>query len=203
MVFNTLASDIQVQATKVALEKNGITVFITQNKTEAKEKVLELLPIGAEVLSATSVTLSQIGLDVEINETDKYDSVKKRLISMDRSTQNNAMQKLGSAPEWVVGSVHAVTSDGVVMVASHSGSQLASYSYGAQNVIWVVGTHKIVADLRTAQQRINEYCLPLESERAKKAYGVDGSNIRKEFILHRETNPGRITIILVKEVLGF
>jgi hypothetical protein len=89
-----------------------------------------------------------------------------------------------------------------VAVASASGSQLAPYVYGAGNVIWVVGTQKLVKDLDEAIDRIERYTFPLENERAKKTYG-QGSMISKLLIVNREFQPGRITMVLVKENLGF
>ena len=95
-----------------------------------------------------------------------------------------------------------VTEDGKVLIASNSGSQLPGYAYGSSHVIWVVGTQKIVNNIDDGMKRIDQYVLPLESERAHKAYGVPGSFVSKLLIFNRE-NPGRITMILVKQPLGF
>lgn len=101
----------------------------------------------------------------------------------------------------VVGSVHAITDDGVVVIASASGSQHASYAFGASRVIWVVGAQKIVADLDEAFTRIKEHCLPLESARLQRVYGMP-SAIVKELIIHGE-RPGRISLLLLEESIGF
>lgn len=113
------------------------------------------------------------------------------------------MQRLGATPEWVLGSVHAVTETGEALIASNTGSQLPAYAFGVGKVIWVVGTQKIVKDREEGLGRIYEHSLPLESERAKKAYGVPGSAVNKILIVNREVQPGRITMILVNERLGF
>ncbi len=126
-----------------------------------------------------------------------------KLYSLDRETQGLEMQKLGAAPEWAVGSVHAVTQEGHVVIASNTGSQLPGYAYGSQHVVWIVGTQKIVENLDGAMKRIYDYVLPLESDRAHKAYGVDGSNVSKMLIVNKEVNPQRITLIFVNEKLGF
>jgi len=39
------------------------------------------------------------------------------------------MKRLGSAPEWVIGSIQALTEDGKVLMASNSGSQIPAYVY--------------------------------------------------------------------------
>ena len=113
------------------------------------------------------------------------------------------MQQLGAAPDWAVGSVHALTQEGEALIASATGSQLPAYAYGASHVIWVVGTQKIVGNLEEGMRRIHEYTLPLESERARKAYGVPGSAVNKMLIVRGEVNKERITVIMVREKLGF
>jgi len=198
-----LGSASRINKTIEALKENGVNAFVVDSGHEAKKKVLEMIPEGSEVMNMTSVTLDSIGLSKEINESGKFDSVKNKLSNMDRKTQNLEMQKIGAAPEWAVGSVHAVTEDGKIVIGSNSGSQLPGYAYGSPNVIWIVGTQKIVKDLDEGIKRVYDYVLPRESERARIAYGVDGSNVSKLLIINRENRPGRITLIFVKEALGF
>lgn len=202
MDYSNLADEATIELTKSALEENGITVFVVQNGQEAKQKVLDLIPEKSEVMDMSSVTLQSIGLISEIQESGKYISIKKQLMAMDRKTQGSEMQKMGAAPEWAVGSVHAVTTDGKILVTSNTGSQLGAYAYGAAHVVWVVGTQKIVKDLTSAMDRIYNYCLPHESERVKKAYGMDHSNVSKILEINKEVVPNRIILIFVKEVLG-
>ncbi len=201
-MFDQLKDLETVKKTIAALQSNGITACSVETGEEAKEKVLELIPKGAEVMTMTSVTLDTIGLRQELNESDRYDSVRNKLKSIDRETQRTEMQKIGSAPAWAVGSVHAVTENGEVLVASNTGSQLAAYAYGAQHVIWIVGTQKIVKDSDEGLKRIYEYALPLENVRAQNAYGM-GSNVSKLLLISKEVNPHRLTIVFVNEKLGF
>jgi acyl-CoA hydrolase len=112
------------------------------------------------------------------------------------------MRRLAASPDYAVGSVHAVTEHGEVVVASASGSQLAPYASGAGAVIWVVGSQKIVPDLDAAFKRVNEYSFPREDQRAREAYGI-GSGVNKLLVVNREFVPGRITVILVRQELGF
>lgn len=191
-----------IEKTAEALKANNINVFVVNSKEEAKGKVLELIPQGAEVMTMTSATLDSIGIPTEINESGKYNSIRNKLNSMNRETQGREMQKLGTAPEYVTGSVHGVTEDGKILIASNTGSQLPAYVYGSDHVIWVIGAQKIVKDLDSAWKRLYEHTLPLESERLKKIYGV-ASYVSKVLIVNREVKPGRITAIIVKEVLGF
>src|SRR5205823_1570174 len=190
--FSILASDERVAATTAALEANGFRTIVTGSGDEARRVVLELLPPGAEVFNATSRTLESIGLAEEIEQSGRFNAVRPRLFQLDRATQAREMRILGAAPDFVIGSVHAVTEQGQVLVASASGSQLASYVYGAGSVIWVVGTQKLVRDIDEGLRRITEYSYPLEDARALQAYGMH-SGVNKVLVVHREFQPGRIT----------
>lgn len=191
-----------IEKTIGALKENGIEAIVVENGKLAKKKVLELLPKGASIMTMTSATLDSINIPSEINESGNYYSVRNKLNSMNRKTQGREMQILGAAPEWTVGSVHAVTMDGKVLIASNTGSQLSAYVYGGDHVIWVIGAQKIVKNMNEAILRIYEHSLPLESERLKKIYGIP-SFVSKILIFNREARPGRITAIIVKEVLGY
>ncbi len=203
--WSSVREDTAVDQTVEALKANGINAVRVASADEAKQAVLELIPEGAQVFQSTSVTLDTIGLSEAINESGRYDAVRPKL--MDPNIDPSEKVGLGATPEWVVGSVHAVTEDGKLLIASNTGSQLASESYGAQHVVWVAGTNKIVKDLDEAMERVYEYTLPLEEIRARKAYGIPedqpGSFISKLLIVNREINPQRATIVLVDEVLGF
>lgn len=201
--FSQLADQLAIDKAIESLKANGIEAKFVQTSDEAKKEVLNLIPEKAEVMTMTSVTLDSTGIADEINNSDKFSPVRNKLNTMDRITQGSEMQKLGAAPDWVVGSVHAVTESGNVLVASNTGSQLPAYAYGSANVIWVVGTQKIVKDTEEALKRIYEYVLPLEAERAKKAYGALGSNVSKLLIINKEVKAGRITLIFVNQALGF
>ena len=202
--WDQLANKETIDNTIEALKKNGIDARFVGNREEAKRLVLEFVPDGSEVMTMTSTTLETIGLSGEINrKKSKFKPVRDKLYAMDRTTQTQETNRLGAAPEYVLGSVHAVTEDGHVLIASNTGSQLPAYAYGALTVLWVVGAQKIVKDTKEGLKRIYEHSIPLESERAKKAYGVPGSSVNKILIINKEVQPQRIALILVNEVLGF
>ena len=175
---------------------------VVENGAEAREKVAELLPAGAEVFTSSSVTLLASGISEDINESGRYDSVRAKLAKMDFKMQGREMNKLGATPEYVVGSVHALTETGATITASGSGSQLASYASAAAKVIWVVGSQKIVPDIETGMKRLEEYSLPLEDARMMQVRGMH-SSINKVLVVTKEMVPGRITVVIVKEKLGF
>ena len=200
--FTTLASDAQIDRTVKALEANNIHVIVAENGVDAKKKLFEILPADAEVFTAKSATLNTLSITEELDKTGSYNSVRAKMNEMDPKTQNREKQKMGATPEYIIGSVHAVTETGRIIIASKTGSQLAGYASAAAHVIWVVGTQKIVPTLEDGMIRVEKYVLPLENAQMLKQYGMN-SSIDKMLIVNREYQPGRTTMILVKENLGF
>src|SRR5215831_3082200 len=153
------------------MEAHGMRAVVFESSEEARRYVLDLIPSGAEVYNSPSRTLEMIGLAEDIELTTRFQSVRAQLQALDRVTQRNEMRKLGASPDVLVGSVHAITEQGEITIASATGSQLGPAASGAGTVIWVVGTHKLVRTLEDGLRRIREYRLPLESARTKAVYG--------------------------------
>jgi hypothetical protein len=200
--FSRVAGREQIRSVAAALERNGITSTVVESAEEARDAVRFILPVGAEVYNNTSRTLEVIGVAEDIEGSGRYQALRPRLYQMDREMQGREMRQLAASPVWVVGSVHALTKDGSLLIASASGSQLGPISSGAGHVILVVGAQKIVPDFNTGLQRIYEYCFPLEDRRARQAYGVP-SGVNNVLVINKAIAPGRITTILVNEPLGF
>jgi hypothetical protein len=200
--FGTVADEPSVKRTVAALEANGITVLRAPDSATAKRIVLDLIPDAAQVYHGASQTLDVVGITDEIDKSGRYEPLRPQIWSMDRKTEGDEIRRLGAAPDVMLGSVHAVTETGSLIAASMSGSQLGPYVSGAGRVILVVGTQKIVRDLEEGLLRINEYAYRLEDARAQAAYGIR-SAVNKVLVINREITPGRITVVLVDEVLGF
>jgi len=200
--WGTTPDDARVKRTMAALEANGMTVLRAPNADEAKRIVLDLIPDAALVHQGASQTLDVLGITHEIEKSGRYLALRPRIWSMDRETEADEIRRLGAAPDVMLGSVHAVTETGSLLAASMSGSQLGPYASGAGRVIFVIGTQKIVRDLEEGLLRINEYAWRLEDARAQAAYGIH-SAVNKVLVINREITPGRITVVLVDEALGF
>ena len=197
-----LATDEQIERTAKALEANGIGVRIAETGEEAKRMFFELVPDGSEVFLGASVTLERLGIKEVVDKSGRFEALRPRMFAMDRKTQAREIRKLGGTPDYAAGSVHAVTEDGHVMIVSNTGSQLGPYASGAGKVIWVVGAQKIVKDLDEGFRRIYEHVYPLEDVHMHQLYDV-GTAVNKVLIVNREIRPGRITMIIVKEELGY
>jgi hypothetical protein len=200
--FGTPADEGRVTRTAAALEANGIRVLRAADAAEAKRIVMGLIPAGSQVHHGASQTLEVTGITEELEKSGRYEPLRPRIYSMDRKTQADEIRRLTASPDVMLGSVHAVTETGSLIAASMGGSQLGPYVSGAGRVILVVGTQKIVRDLEEGLVRIEEYAFPLEDARAQAAYGIH-SAVNKVLIINRDIAPGRITVVLVDEVLGF
>jgi acyl-CoA hydrolase len=199
--FTTQPDERTLAATVTALEEHGFSVEIVDDLDAARQAVLARIPHGSSVMTNTSVTLDQAGLTAAINDGGPYDSARARMAGLDFATQLQEMKAIGGQPDYALGSVHAVTRDGTLVIASASGSQLASYAWGAAHVIFVVGAQKLVPDLEAAHERIYQHSLVLEDARAVAAYGQH-SQVGKLLEIHQEI-PGRIHIVMVRQPVGF
>ena len=200
--FGQLPPREQIDAVSDALTRNGVRSLVVDSGVEANRVVRSMLPVGAEVYNNTSRTLEVIGLADDIERSGPFQPLRLRLYQMDHEMQRREMRQLAAAPDFVVGSAHAITREGSILVASASGSQLGPLVSGAGEVILVVGGQKIVADLSAGLRRIDEFCFPLEDQRAQQAYGVP-SGVNNVLIINHVVAPGRVTVVLVNETLGF
>ena len=199
--FTALPDDKTLTATVVALEEHGFSVEVVDDLDAARQAALARIPQGSTVMTNTSVTLRETGIEDAINDSGPYESARNKMLALDFQTQVQDMKAIAGQPDYALGSVHAITRDGTLVIASASGSPLASYAWGAANVILVVGAQKLVPTLDAARERTYQHSLKLEDARAQAAYGQH-SYVGKIMEIHQEL-PGRIHIILIRQPVGF
>ncbi|MES2014545.1 MAG: lactate utilization protein [Patescibacteria group bacterium] len=204
MEYDQIPSSDVIEKVIANLTPRGVTVHVVDTKAEALEKVKSLIPDGADVMTGSSTTLQQIGfVDVLKEGKHPWKNLKEHIVTEKDLVKQTALRKASVSAEYFLGSVHAVVEDGQIVVASASGSQIPSYAFTSDNVIWVAGAQKIVPTLDAAFARIRDYVYPLEDARMR-SVSTGGSTIAKFFIFEREIMPNRhIHLVLVKEVLGF
>ena len=199
--FAKPASEESIQSAAKALRAHNISVEVVDTVAEARAYVNSVLPKDQSILTASSETLRVSGLADDVNASGKFNAIMPQLMKMDRSTQRAEMRKLSASPDVVIGSVHAVTEDGKVVAASASGSQLGPYAGSASRVIWVVGSQKVVPDIETAMRRVQFYAYPKEDIRAREKYGMPTALLK--ILTINGDFPGRSTVVLVREPIGF
>jgi hypothetical protein len=185
-----------------ALTEHGFTVEILDDAAAARTRIADLIPEGASVFTGASETLRLSGIDEDINASGRYAAVKPRVLAMDRATQMDEIRRMLASPDVSIGSVAAVTETGSLVIASGSGSQLPGYAGGGDHTTRVGGAQEAVPDLPAALRRVEDHCLPLESARAQAAYGYP-SAVNRLLILNAEPYPGRGTVLLLREAIGF
>jgi L-lactate utilization protein LutC len=199
--FAAPATEAEINELAENLRARNFEVVIVQDGDEARTEVLKRIPEGATIHSGKSKTLEDAGLFQELMENEKYDFIRRRLMKMDRKTQGAEIRRLGAAPDVMLGSAHAVTKAGQIVITSASGSQIGPIASGAGHLILVIGSQKIVPDLDAAFQRINDHVFPYEDARLRQTLGV-GTKITRTLILEEDFMPGRTTVILVREPIG-
>lgn len=199
--FSRPASEETIQHVAAKLRERNMGVIVVDNGDQARQVVLERIPEGAEVHSGKSKTLEDAGILQALQAQGRYDFLRDRYLKMDRKTQAREIRKLIAAPDYMLGSVNAVTEDGVLVATSATGSQLGPYTTGAGKVIFVVGSQKIVPNVDSALERIREHVFPWEDERVRERLGV-GTIVGKILIIEREWVASRMTVVLVRQPIG-
>jgi hypothetical protein len=192
----------RLEQAAAALTAHGFAADILDDAAAARSRIKDLIPEGASVFTGASETLRLSGIDDDINTSGRYEAIKPLVWAMDRVTGADEIRRLISSPDVIVGSVAALTETGSLVVASASGSQIPGYAGGAAHAIWVVGAQKVVPDLDTALRRVEDYALPLESARVHAVHGQP-SAINRLLILNAEPYPGRGTVLMLREAIGF
>jgi YkgG family uncharacterized protein len=199
--YTAPASEAELEALAARLRERNFEVLIVDDADAAREAVLERIPEGASVHSGKSKTLEDAGIFGTLMEGESYDFIRKRTAKMDRATQRDEMRKLGAAPDVMLGSAHAVTEAGQIVITSASGSQIGPIASGAGRLILVIGSQKIVPDLDAAFRRIRDHVFPYEDARLRESMGI-GTKITRTLIIESDFMPGRTTIVLVRQPLG-
>lgn len=199
--FAALPDEKTLAETVTGLRARGFSVEVVDDLDAARRTVLARIPEGALVMTNPSATLEATGIAQAIDHGGRYESGRSRLMALDRATQLEEIKTIIGSPEFALGSVHAITRDGVLVIASALGSQLTASAWGAAKVIFVVGAQKLVSDLVAARDRIYDHCLALEDARARQVYGT-GSRVGKILEIYEE-DPGRIHVVLIRQRVGF
>lgn len=198
--FDALPDEQTVATTVSALESHGFTVEVVDDLTAARKAALARIPHGARVWKNTSITLDETGISAEVDAPGgPYESVRLQMTAQNYASRE--MKEIAAAPDYALGSVHAITEDGELLIGSASGSQFATLAWGAEHVVLVVGLQKVVPNLETARRRVREHSLALENVRAQEAYGQN-SHLNKTLEIYGDM-PGRMHLVLIRQVIGY
>ena len=193
---------VAIARTVEALRARNIQVIVADTGVEAKDALMQLLPAGAEICDSTSETLDAIGFTAFIRGNSRYHNLHDVYEAEPDLAKRNDLRRRACIVDYFIGSVQAIAETGEVFVASSLGSQLAPYVYSARRVIWVVGVQKIAPTFDAAMQRVRGHTLTMHDQWLTDL-GRAPTPIGKLGIIEYESQAGRITLILVKEPLGW
>jgi hypothetical protein len=206
MSFDALATVEQIEGTMEALKARGITAELVQTREEALARLGTLIPAGASLSTGASLTLKEIGFEeLLVSGSHPWKNLKAEYLAEKDPARQALLRRQSTLADYYLGSVHAVSQTGQLVIASMSGSQIAPYVYAASNVIWVVGAQKITPSLEEAIRRVREYVFPHENKRMKEATGGKmESMIGKLLIFEREAPilNRKVTVIFVRQKIG-
>ncbi len=184
------------------LRTRGFEADYVPTSGEARERILQMVPRGTTVMTGSSTTLEELGVIEALSHPD-YEYLRPKIRAEPDSRARDRLRAQALAASWFLGSVNAITQDGVLVAADGSGSRVGGYAFGPANVLIVASTNKVVPTLEDAMQRIREIVTPMEARRMARTNHGGTTSPNKWLIYERELFPGRTHVLLVGEPLGF
>ena len=201
--WSRIPDDATIERTVAAIEARNIRVILADTAEDALRTVVDLIPEGAEIMYASSTTLVEMGFDRVLRENRKGWRDYHAVITAENDAgKRHALRRKSVAADYFLSGVQAIVESGEVVGCDKSGSRMGAWPHAAAHLILVSGVNKIVPTVEDALRRCREYALPLENQRAKRVYGTP-SYIGKHVILDREDTDGRISLVLIREPLGY
>ncbi len=205
MKYNELASQASLAKAVTELQNKGYQIFVVKNRSEALDKIKEIIPQGASVMNGASVTLEQIGfVDYLKSNEHGWNNLHAAIVAETDPQKQTKLRQQAIHADYYLGSVHALIENGEFLIASNTGSQLPHIVFTSPNLVFVVSTKKIVPDFNEAMTRITDYVVPLEDVHMQEKYHVN-TQLNKIVIFKNENQMmGRkVTFLLVEEDVGF
>ncbi|KPL18266.1 MAG: hypothetical protein AMJ92_08805 [candidate division Zixibacteria bacterium SM23_81] len=204
--------EARVKRTMTALERRNMAAMFVPDGNKASKTILKMIPSGTTVGLGGSLTVKQIGLldALRSGKYTLYDQYAKGL-SPEKGMQ---MRRKGLLADFFVTGSNAVTMDGQLVNLDGVGNRVAAMTFGPQKVIVVVGRNKVVSDVDEALDRVWNKAAPLNAKRLSRKVPCATSGQCEDcsspdricnhlVITERQVAPGRLTVVIVNEDLGF
>lgn len=190
------------------LESRNMHGYYVQDKEEALQKALELIPEGSTITMGGSASVAEIGL-VDALKQGNY-----RYLDRNAAADKAQAELFAYQADVFLGSVNAITEDGVLVNIDGNANRVSAYAYGPKKLVLIVGMNKVAKDVDHAMKRARNEAAPINAQR----FGLDtpcahtGScfdckhpdTICCQFLITRyERHKDRVHVILVDESLGF
>jgi hypothetical protein len=200
--LDALPGDDRLDRTVANLEDRGFEVVLVDDPSEALAELKTRIPAGATTMNGHSTTLEQIGfVDYLVDGDHDWVNLHEEVLALDGEEAATARRESQTA-DYFLGSVNAIAESGELLAADASGSRVGAYPFAAKNLLLVSGVNKVVADLDTARDRLQNLAYRLEDARARDEYGTE-SVVATELTYRFESEDDRTTLVLVEDRLGF
>ena len=191
------------------LTRNGFGVIRVATASEAFVTAKSFVHDGLHVGLGGSTTVAQIGLLdwLQSHETITLSNQYEPGITPEENYQR---RRQGLLSDLYITGCNAITEAGELVNVDGDGNRVAAQIFGPLKLLLIASVNKIVPDREAAFERIRTLVAPLNIERMNtKALSMgkeprwNAENIANKYAWIDSDKPGRTTIILVDEPLGF
>ena len=155
-----------------ALESRNMEAYYVETKEEAVKKALELIPEGSTVNMGGSASVREVGL------IDAVCSGNYTFYDRDQAQtpeEKNEIALKAFTCDWFLGSVNAMSEDGVFVNIDGNANRVAAYAFGPKNVLLIVGMNKVVKTEEDAMHRARNEAAPINTQR----FGINTPCVKK------------------------
>lgn len=158
---------MQIEKTLDNLTKRGFKPFYFENRKEALDFVLNLIPQDVSVGMGGSMTVKQLGLDNILSQ--RGNTVYSHSFgSCETPEMRNKIYQLAGSADWYVSSANALSEEGDFVNIDGTANRISALAFGVKNILYVLGTNKISEDLASAIDRARNVAAPLNAKRFNK-----------------------------------
>jgi len=201
--YGRIPSEQEILASIRAIQARGINVIRVDNGTQALATIKKIIPSFAEVMNGSSTTLIEIGYqDLLESDLHNWKDLHRLVTNENDPIKRIEIRRKAVTAEYFLSGVNAIAMSGELVSCDATGSRVGAWPFAAKHLLLVSGVNKIVPTLQDALERVIEYAYPLEDARIRKASGVP-SQIGKFAIIANESQPGRTSLLLINDSLGY
>ena len=201
-------NDLLAEQIIKGLESRNMTGYYAKSKEEALKMALDLIPEGSRVTKGGSMSVVEIGLEDAV-KNGNYEYCDRAAMKDKREAELFAY-----SADVYLGSVNAITEDGVLVNIDGNSNRVSAYAYGPKKLVLIVGLNKVASDADAAMKRARNEAATINAQRfglstpcSKTGRCMDcksADNICCQFLITRfSKHKDRIHVILVNENLGF
>jgi len=157
--------DLQIKETLSSLRSRHINGIFAENREEASQKTLSLIPKDAVVGFGDSTSMQQLGLPQAIMERrwkvlNPFAPKEPHIDPKEYWSSIDTIAKEASICDVFLTGTNAITQDGKLVNVDGNGNRIAGMFWGHPTSIIVIGRNKIVKNLDEAFHRIRNIIAP-------------------------------------------